>query len=189
MTTKKTIPYQCALVALGVVCNVLFNIAMRFLPDLPLFMDSIFTVAVTFTGGLVPGLATGLLSNLMFAVVWKPEELVPGAQIYALCNMASALVVYLFIRKKTAPLTIFDILGLSILVALANSLIGGYISTFCFRGTDKFPSDFIVEGMLLQDIPILGAAILSRIPINLIDKTLAVSAGYGISLLANRENS
>ena len=164
----------------------MFNISMNFLPSVPLFMDSLFTVAVTLLTGLIPGLITGLVSNFAFTLVTPPVEYVPGAEIYALCNMSTALVVFLFTRKKTS-LGFFDLFLLSVFVAFANSVLGGIISGVLFRGIDKFPSDYIVAGMLIQDIPITAAAVFARIPLNLIDKTIAVFGGYGLYLVANRK--
>jgi hypothetical protein len=186
MKTRRGIPYTIAAVAIGVFCNVLFNVSMNFLPGVPLFMDSLFTVAVTLITGLIPGLVTGLLSNFAFTIVTPPDLYVPGAEIYALCSMSSALVVYLFARKKNA-LVFFDLFLLSILVAFVNSVLGGIISSVLFRGIDKFPSDYIVAGMLIQDIPMTTAAIFARIPLNLIDKSIAVFGGYGIYVVANRK--
>ena len=149
-------------------------------------MDSLFTVAVTFIAGLVPGLITGLISNFAFSIVTPPVQYVPGAEIFALCNISSALVAFLFSRKKNS-LGFFDLFLLSTLVAVVNSVLGGIISSVLFKGLDKFPSDYIVAGMLIQDIPVMAAAVLARIPINLIDKTIAVFGGYGLYLVASRK--
>lgn len=182
MYSKRSLICKIATVIISVFCNITITTLTKKIPNIPLFMDTIFTVAATFYGGLIPGLLTGLCTNLLS---FDPSRGITHA-LYALCNMSSALVVFLFIRKRPLSLPIFDLLLLAIQICFANSLLGGIISTFFFAGLDKFPSDYIVAGMIMQNIPIITAAILSRIPINMIDKTIAVTGGYGISLLATK---
>jgi hypothetical protein len=47
-------------------------------------------------------------------------------------------------------------------------------------------------GLLRNNVPVLATSILSRIPINIIDRFIAVFGGYGISLIfrkwLNRDN-
>jgi hypothetical protein len=38
-------------------------------------------------------------------------------------------------------------------------------------------------GLIRNNVPLLAAAMLSRIPINIVDRFIAVFSGYGISLL------
>jgi hypothetical protein len=41
-------------------------------------------------------------------------------------------------------------------------------------------------GLLRNNVPVLAAAILSRIPINIVDRFFAIFGGYGLSLLFRR---
>ena len=187
MKSRKGIPYTIAAVAIGVLCNVMFNVSMNFLPTVPLFMDSLFTVAVTFIAGLVPGLITGLISN--FCVLHRHASrpvCSRSGNFRAVQYIERACSIPCFPARKF-PSVFFDLFLLSTLVAVVNSVLGGIISSVLFKGLDKFPSDYIVAGMLIQDIPVMAAAVLARIPINLIDKTIAVFGGYGLYLVASRK--
>jgi hypothetical protein len=142
-------------------------------------MDSIFTVWVTLIAGLIPGLLAGALYNIVSSLLVYTLGI---QMLYGFCNMATALVVWLFARKKKT-LTVFDLSLTALCVAFANSLIGGLISAALNQGIDSFPTDMLVAGMLMHQLPLLGSTILARIPINLLDKAIAVFGGYGIYLM------
>jgi energy-coupling factor transport system substrate-specific component len=180
------IPYLFIIFA-GIVCNMAIKELAHIYPNNPLYMDSIGTVAATLCGGLVPGLLTGLLSNLAYCALAIVTHRASDCQpIFALCSMGTALAVYLFTRKKNKGLPVLDLALLAVIVTLVNSVIGGLISTFFFAGFDHYPSDYLVAGLLIQDVPVLMATILSRIPLNVLDKSVAVFAGYGLFLLARK---
>jgi energy-coupling factor transport system substrate-specific component len=172
-----------ATVLIAVAGNLIFSIVFPLTFHLPLFMDSIMTVAVTLFSGLIPGIAAGILYNVLWPFVTGGD---PRQAIFACCSVATAVFTHLWIAKRKGSWILTDLLMLSLIIGFANSVLGGIISTFAFRGVDSFPSDYIMAGMLMQDIPLVGAAILARIPLNLIDKGIAVFLGYGIYLLADR---
>jgi hypothetical protein len=184
MKPRKNRLFPLAIIAAGIACNTAVKELTHVIPSNPLYMDSIGTVAATLCGGLIPGLITGLLSNLGYCVLYLVRRTPSDCQpIFALCSMSTALAVYLFARAKRQGLSVPDLAFLAVIVALVNSVVGGCISTFFFAGFDHYPSDYLVAGMLLQDIPVLGATILSRIPLNFLDKTIAVFAGQGLFLI------
>jgi len=45
------------------------------------------------------------------------------------------------------------------------------------------PSDIFKLGFLRHNAPVLAAGILSRIPINIVDRFIVIFGGYGISLI------
>jgi len=180
-----------AIIVLSVAGNVLIKSVTQMIPNMPLFMDTIFTVAATFCGGLVPGLIVGLLTNVVssgLASIFTPG--IGIRYLYSLCNMATALVVFLFCKKaKMSEMKPLDLALLSILVCLTNSVVGGLISTFLYRTLEMSSPDYIVAEMMLYNIPMPVAAIISRIPINMVDKLIAVVLGYGIARLVGKLNS
>jgi len=66
------------------------------------------------------------------------------------------------------------------------SIAGGiidYILT-CFSAPRTFyPEDSFKIGLLRNNIPIFVSAILSRVPINIVDRFFVIYGGYGVSLL------
>jgi hypothetical protein len=61
----------------------------------PLFLDTVFTVTLTLTGGLFWGTLTGALTNVIYNTrfFWGWE-----GYLFALCNIATAVVTWLFMR-------------------------------------------------------------------------------------------
>jgi energy-coupling factor transport system substrate-specific component len=179
--TKRPFPVAAAGVVIAVTVNLLFSFVFPLTLGFPLFMDCIMTVAITLFAGLVPGLATGLAYNAVWSLVIAHD---PRQALFGLCSMACALTVFVSLKHRKERWLLVDLLLLSLWVCLISSALGGIISTFAFQGIDHFPSDYIMAGMLMQDLPLVGAAILARIPLNFIDKIVAVFLGYGVFLLA-----
>jgi hypothetical protein len=79
--------------------------------------------------------------------------------------------------------------GLLLLVALdciAVSITGGIIDFILHLNSAPrtfSPEDTFKLGLLQNNVPVLATSILSRIPINIIDRFIAVFGGYGISVL------
>jgi hypothetical protein len=81
------------------VAGAALNIAVCYVSQnvlyIPLFLDTIFTMTLTFYGGVFWGILTGALTNLVFHSVffigWP-------SYLYTFCNIAVALVTALFIR-------------------------------------------------------------------------------------------
>ena len=165
-------------VAGNLICSFLFPLTLH----VPIFMDSVFTVAVTLFAGVGPGVVTGILYNAIWPLVTGEDA---RQMFFALCSVATALITHGIMKNPRDSSKLIKLLPLSLSLCAANCFIGGVISTFAFRGVDHFPSDYIMESLIMQDIPMAGAAIHARIPLNLIDKALAAILGYGVFAFAN----
>jgi hypothetical protein len=69
---------------------------------------------------------------------------------------------------------------------IAVSITGGIIDFVLYLNAAPrtfSPEDSFKLGLLRNNVPVLATAILSHIPINIIDRFIAVFGGYGISLL------
>jgi hypothetical protein len=146
-------------------------------------MDSIMTVFVTLYGGLLPGIATGILYNAAYVLFMRTPAL---QLLFGLCSVATALTVGLSRMSRRKGTILFDLVGLALAVTLVNSLIGGIVSSILFGGIDSFPTDLLIAGLVMQQVPVLAATVMSRIPVNMIDKSIAIFAGYGLYLAASR---
>jgi hypothetical protein len=83
-----------ALCFAGALLNIALN-RINLLVALPLFMDTVLTVALTFYGGLFWGTLCGVLTHLIYYTIWfEGWEM----SLYTLCSMATALITWLFIR-------------------------------------------------------------------------------------------
>jgi hypothetical protein len=178
----------------------------------PLFMDTMFTVACTFVGGLPWGLATAVLTHLISNPALGAP---PPAYLYTFCNIAVAFLTCLFIRlfpgerriaggagndgKQWQISTLLDRITFFFILSLAMcffmSIMGSIISTIIevfFTSWEAYDAEtFIFRRMLVRKIgenrsgpALLLIEILCRIPVNIMDRLLSVYGGYGIALAA-----
>lgn len=137
---------------------------------IPFFMDSIFTAVAAAVFGPWQGIATALFTNVF-------QELMLGFTgtnlPFAVCGVATALIVAGFVRADRYRSPLGSILCIA-LVTLANSLLGALVATLVFGGGSRSNIDGIVAGFALFTDTIFTAAFLARIPINFIDKSIAV---------------
>jgi len=169
--------------------------------DFPLFMDTIFTVAVTFAAGLIPGIAVAVLGWIMagihnayfhpFVVVALAEVLLVhwlkpvSSKIDDFSPHDSAFLLDVKIAAKINTAARLMLLYLACVIAL--SALGGIIDFtfyyiggregFFFHTIEPFRTGFLRSGTRL-----LTANILSRILVNIADRFIVIFGGYLVSL-------
>ena len=186
-------------------CNSGFNYLLKTLLKVPLFVDTIFTVAMCFTAGLFAGILTGAaLSPLAFFLVCKyllglPYEISFVRNIFTICVLAEVVLVCcfharikdreaVFLQKPSFNAFTGVATHLMVLVALdciVVSFCGGTIDFILGKLSAPLaysPEDTFELGLLHNNIQLFATAILSRIPINIVDRFIAVFGGYGLSL-------
>jgi len=119
------------------------------------------------------------------------------------CVISEVLLVFSF-RKKLKPLdtafrktpSLYAFINLAPLLMLivvidciVISITGGiidYILTLLSVTKAYYPEDSFKLGLLRNNMPLLPASVLSRIPINIVDRFFIIFGGYGVSLLYRR---
>jgi energy-coupling factor transport system substrate-specific component len=140
----------------------------------PFFFDSIFTAACGAVFGPAAGALCGLTTHLWLEALhgwdgtWIP---------FVVCNIATGLIVGFMARGRRLNV-ILNVLLCAFLVAMANAVLGGMVDFYFFRGVTTHPSDYLVTGLLLAGQSLFSAAFWARIPLNLIDKGIAVSLAF-----------
>jgi energy-coupling factor transport system substrate-specific component len=138
--------------------------------SVPLFMDSIGTAVSAAVFGLPLGLATAVMTNAFGELAAGfPWVHLP----FALCGMATAWIVHHLVRRGMFSTPVHFILA-TVLVAIANSVLGAIIATFVFGGGTGVNIDIIVSGFALAFGDIFSAALIARIAVNIVDKAPAV---------------
>jgi len=148
--------------------NALLSLAAR--NHVPLFLDSIFTAIAAAIFGPWHGMLVAITTNGLneafdgFSGLHLP---------FAVCGMATAIIVNAFVRsgRYTGGLAWGLCIGA---VTMANSVLGALIASFLFGGGTRMNLDNIVAGFSLFTDSLFAAAFLARLPINLVDKALAV---------------
>jgi len=156
--------------------NALLSLAAR--DVLPLFLDSIFTAIAAAIFGPWHGIVVAVLTN-----GWN--EALDGFSglhiLFAVCGMATALIVSGFVRSGRFRSTLSWSLCIGS-VTLANALLGALIAAFVYGGGTRMNLDNIVAGFALFTDSIFTAAFLARLPINLVDKALAVAPALALAV-------
>jgi len=194
-----------ALCAVSVLGNAALCLVVTKFARLPLYMDTVFTVAACFSAGLAAGILTGVLSNICISLVFMyvlglSFSMVKAGYVFTVCIIVEVLLVCFFHKKmmrrekafiQQRPQKSFIdaapwLFALVALDCVAMSVTGGiidFIITSLSMPRYSFPEDTFKLGLLRNNVPLLVTAVLSRIPINIVDRFIAIFGGYGISLL------
>ena len=172
---------------------------------LPLYLDTIFTVAVCFSLGLRPALLVAVVLNPLLSVFFirylqgHSIEAVLTGRIFTICTVVEVFLVFYFHKRFKKQETVFlknpslnsfitvaaFLLTLAAFDCILISISGGiidFILTKLSAPRSYFPEDTFKLGLLRNNVPVLASAVFSRIPINIVDRFIAVFCGYGISL-------
>lgn len=174
------------------------NIALVFLfmPfRLPLFLDTIFTVAITFYAGLVPGLIVAALYNpiLNFTqCIFLKIDISLFASFYAISGIFIAFTTWLFSRNKnefffSKKITFLYLLMIIFASSFASCFSAAAIDVF-FRPALGFQQFMFTDQNLQWDLFFwtfskLGfgsylSFLLPRIPVTILDRTICTFAGF-----------
>lgn len=159
--------YMAIMIPLGVAINLVGGQVAGKL-GLPIFMDSIGTAIVAAIMGPFVGAVSGLLYNVISALIGGNMLSV----LFGLCNIATAFIVG-FMARAGKFQTVAHIVVATILVALANAILGAPIAVVVYGGIQGGGVDLVVAGFLAAGQDIASAAFLARIPTNLVDKGIA----------------
>ena len=77
----------------------------------------------------------------------------------------------------------------TVLITFANSLTGAFVATLFFSGITVHPVDYIMTAFLSVGQSFLSASFWARLPVNLIDKGIAVFIVFGITYLMRTKRS
>jgi len=197
----------------GTALNVIFNkVFAGGGMGLPLYMDTVLTITVTFIGGLFWGCLTGVLTNIIGHTLcfWGWE-----GYLFSLCNILTAFITWKFTRIFLSELTfisdknetenprsasffksrrldnimskIFVLMLLSFILCFAISIMGGLIAAFIeIIKTPQSVNPASQHSDFYSGLPLVLREIVSRVPINIIDRIISVFAGFGIAYLIGK---
>lgn len=164
--------------------NLLINSIAVGILKIPFYMDTIFTVVAGFFS-LPCGLICAVTYH-MAEVIIKYESIVPSW--FGICSITVALISWLFARKEK-EFSIFTLLFLSVLLIIIISIEGGIIYDTFYAAKIDFVEDqannLFTFSLIMNKIPLLWASIISRIPVSIVDKTVAVFGGFFIAKYFN----
>ena len=189
--TRKNIIILTALSIAAALLNILFNtFIINF--RIPLFLDTVFTAAIAFAFGVIPGIFTALLTWFLLGIYYG------GFNFYILCSITEVIIICAL--KPSAPdipnftskekiaasytALVSKLFLLYILCAAIISLIGGIVDymTHLFVERNYYSADDLFkQGLYMNNLPVLAVDIISRLPINIVDRFIVILAGFLIS--------
>lgn len=189
----KTVVICVIAVAMNVLTMYIFYNWMK----IPLFFDTIWTVAVVFYSGLVPGLCVSLAYNAINALIWTMQQgfFDPFIMLYAVCGVLIVFSTWIFARRKeefqiSVPVTILYLFLIALLSSFCTIVAGGIIDFFHYKYYEipdmMNPIKKFTESFVHQRFSLLASCILGQIPISFLDRLLATFSGFGIYSLARK---
>jgi hypothetical protein len=204
-TMKPRVIFFCAAAAAA---NYWMNLFVWEVLTLPLFLDTLFTIAAAFIFGPAVGTLTAVFSIILTCALHNQEW---SSYLYIFCSIAGVFLACGFARAfslfQPAPapheavyagrdIKIYTVLKniaalfmLALAMCFVVSVLGGVTSMVITlvnpsRAYNPDPEIWFLLGILYQGIPLFVAEILARIPINIIDRIMSVFGAYGIAVLA-----
>jgi len=145
----------------------------------PLFLDTIATLISTAAFGMTAGSLTAVVTHVLLEInSGFSGDFLP----WVVVNISSAVVLGILIKKRLFS-TILHVLTAVICITLVNSILGAMIATYVYGGITGHRVDYIVTSFLAIGRSLTSASFISRLPINIIDKGIAVLAAYLFNLL------
>ncbi|MDF1566471.1 MAG: hypothetical protein RQ801_06120 [Spirochaetaceae bacterium] len=170
-------------VVLGSLANAFFQWLNADILKWPFFFDSVFTILVGIFFGWLPGIITGLLSNVLIEVFQNFEGIYYP---FAIVNMATGLCAGLMARNKAVFWTLPRQILLILLLTVVNALLGSLVVIIVYGGLTGSRPDILVSALMLTGQGIFTSAFLARILLNLVDKGIPVVLFYSLYLIIAR---
>jgi energy-coupling factor transport system substrate-specific component len=170
---QKDFLIAAAAILAGSLANALLDVANIRIGS-PFFFDSIFTAISGALFGPLAGALCGLSTHIWLEAFhgWDGSWI-----LFVPCNMATGLIVGLFAKRGRLS-TVTAAIACTVSVALANAVLGALIAYIFFGSVTTHPSDDLVTSFLLAGQSLFGASFWARIPVNLVDKGLAVTLAF-----------
>ena len=157
----------------------LMNLAPHYLNShfqLPLYMDTIFTVTAAFfslTSGLVCAAVFHIVS--VFSYHFSPYSL-----FWSICSFSIVFIIRFYVSRKE-KIGLIDIVFLIFLIPLIISFEGASIFTVMnilanYKETSQVR--FMYSLLKSANLPVFISALLPRIPANIVDKAIAMIFGW-----------
>ena len=177
-----------------IVINFGFNHLSTFILHVPLFLDTIGTVALTFICGWLPGLFCALATTVIDSLLGGYFLGLPT--LYVICSFSAVFICHAFKERIfSSDLLIVRLCYLFILsmaMCVVISILGGVIDTICMTYSDyksNYPvaSDFFKPNFIKLGLSMLGTNIISRFPINIVDRFITSIIAYNLTVLVKRK--
>lgn len=157
----------------------------------PLFMDTIFTVAVVFYCGLIPALTVAVTYNILeaFTLTIRGFPFEPYVMLFGISGALIVLATWFFARKKeefkiNLPITLLYLVLIAVISSFCSIISSGivdYIRYTMVNLPDRMaPIKNFTDSFVNQHFSLFTSCILAQIPVSLTDRLLTTFLGYGL---------
>lgn len=193
----KKIGFTAALIFAAVLGNIATSFFSAVL-ELPAFFDTIFTVAITFYAGLVPGIIVASLTNPLMTVL---RCLIYGTEIfyfdflYSACGIFIVLTTWTISRNKkefffSRAVTVLYLLVIAFASSFLSCFSASFLDTFIRPLFEKHSRFSAIDSfsMAFQKLKfnVFLSYLLPRIPLTVLDRLICTFAGFGIYRFAEK---
>lgn len=161
------------------VLNFFFSVLCTQILHIPLFMDMVFIFAASFFG-LPCGIIASVIHSILNTIIYMDYS---SRFLYVICCITGTLLTRWLLCKKENYnwIRIFLLIFVStVIISMEGSLIYYLFFTEDANYVEDTTILFITYNLVAQNIGLQISAFLARLPVNLIDKTIAVLGGLGI---------
>jgi energy-coupling factor transport system substrate-specific component len=162
-----------AVVLLGLF-NAGFGVMNHHTLQTPLFFDTIGTVAAAAAFGILPGVVTAVCTHVFIVVL---DGFVALKLLWTLVSISSAVIIGIM-AQRGAFTTPVHIITAIVLITFVSSILSAAIAAFAFTGLTDHPVDYLVSSFMAIGRNIISASFWARLPINVIDKGIAVLIAF-----------
>lgn len=159
--------------------------------ELPIFLDTVFVMAVLFSYGLLPSIVTLFIFYGITSIIdVYVYGLIPYSLVYSLSGVVIIFITWICIRKTNFQESslinkiLYIVYGI-ILSALASCVVSGiinYLLTLISDFNESWDGQFLIYSLMFSQRNLLPGLILGRIPMTLIDRFITTFCGWGISI-------
>lgn len=164
---------------LGLACGILDQIlcTLAVYKNIHLFLDMYFTIFASYFG-LVAGLFSSFIKHVVISL-FLGNSIASSA--WGICTVSAVFAVRLFLARQKS-IFIIELMTLVLILTCVISIEGAVIASFFYNCSTTFVEDPSIAGYILsllrQGFPLFFTAFVSRIPVNFIDKGLAVLSSW-----------
>lgn len=164
---------KLVLSALAIAINIILGTVVDSLKIPLLFLDTLGTIYITSQIGLSYGILTGVCTNLVMGLFTGPTA-IP----FALVNVATAVVVHLFSRKK---FTIGKAVIAGLVLAVVCPMMGTPIRLLLFGGFTGSGTDILIMAFKASGKEIFASTFFATVASNFVDKIASCVLIAGVS--------
>ncbi len=195
----KKIGFTAALILAAVLGNIATSYFSAVL-KLPAFFDTIFTTAITFYAGLVPGIIVAALTNPLIAVLrcaFYGTEIFYFDFLYSVCGIFIVLTTWAISRNKkefffSRSITILYLFIIALASSFLSCFSASFLDTFIRPLFEKKSGFSAIDNLAIVfqklKFNVFLSYLLPRIPLTVLDRLICTFAGFGIYRFAEQKS-